>query len=76
MKMFWELFSESLIIQGVLAIMFSVVVCAMYLMGMAVPQELIALISLILGYFFGAKTQVAAQKTARMIHDASNQEEL
>jgi uncharacterized membrane protein YfcA len=69
MDKFWELFAESLIIQGVLALMFSVVICYMYVSGMEVPQELVALISLILGYFFGAKNAVAQQKVIRAMRD-------
>jgi len=74
MDKFWELFAESLIIQGILALMFSVVICIMYLNGMAVPQELVALISLILGYFFGAKNSVAQERVVKAIQKAKEQE--
>jgi hypothetical protein len=69
MDKFWELFAESLIIQGVLALMFASVVCVMYANGMEVPAELVSLVSLILGYFFGAKNQVASQKTIAAMKD-------
>jgi hypothetical protein len=74
MERFWELFAESLIIQGVLALMFSLVICIMYLNGVTVPQELVALVSLILGYFFGAKNQVAQERVARSIQAAKDSE--
>jgi hypothetical protein len=68
---FWELFAESVIIQAVLALLFGVTVCAMYLRGQAVPTELVALLSAIIGYYFGAKTQIAARRTADHIRAAT-----
>lgn len=73
MDKFWELFAESLILQGCLALMFSGVICYMYVAGMVVPQELVALVSLILGYFFGAKNQAAQERVARAIRRASEE---
>jgi hypothetical protein len=74
MDKFWELFAESLIIQGVLALMFAGVICYMYVAGMAVPQELVALVSLILGYFFGAKNSVAQGKVITALRDYRDSE--
>ena len=74
MSTFWELFAQSLIIQGLLALMFSGVVCIMYINGMTVPAELVSLVSLILGYFFGAKNQAAQERVARAIKAAKDQE--
>jgi FtsH-binding integral membrane protein len=74
MDKFWELFAQSLILQGLLALMFSGVICYLYLTCQPVPQELVALVSLILGYFFGAKNQAAQERLARAIHAARQQE--
>jgi len=62
MSKFWELFAESVILQAILAIMFGGTVCYMYLTGMEVPDTLIALLSAIVGFYFGGKTQIAAAK--------------
>ena len=64
MSKFWELFAESVILQALLALMFGGTVCYMYLAGMEVPDTLIALLSAIVGFYFGGKTQIAAAKKA------------
>jgi len=71
MTKFWELFEQSVIIQGILAISFSGAIIYLYCTGKEVPQELVALVSLILGYFFGAKTTHAQVQVARAIEDAT-----
>ena len=65
MTKFWELFAESVILQALLALMFGGTVCYMYLAGMDVPDTLIALLSAIVGFYFGGKTQVAAAKMVK-----------
>jgi len=62
MGKFWELFAESVILQAVLAIMFGGTVCYMYVTSMEVPETLVALLGLIIGFYFGGKTQVEARK--------------
>ena len=74
MTKFWELFEQSVIIQGILAIAFSGAIIYLYCTGKEVPQELVALVSLILGYFFGAKTMHAEVRVARAIKDATHRE--
>ena len=74
MARFWELFAESLIIQGILALLFSVVVAYMYCTGKVVPSELVSLVSLILGYFFGAKNSVAQGKVIQAMRDYRDSE--
>ena len=73
MDRFWELFAESVIVQAFLAAMFGVTLCAMYITGRAVPAELVALESAIICYYFGAKTQIAAIRTADHIRAARGQ---
>jgi len=74
MSKFWELFEQSVIIQGILALAFSGAIIFMYCTGKEVPQELVALVSLILGYFFGAKTSHAEARVARTIKEATHKE--
>lgn len=74
MDKFWELFAQSMIIQGVLALMFAVVVCIMYVNGQTVPAELVSLVSLILGYFFGAKNQAAQEHLVNVIRGIKQEE--
>lgn len=54
---FYELFKTSSVIQGTLAVMIMATICYMYAVGRAVPVELIGIVSLIIGYYFGTKTQ-------------------
>lgn len=65
MTKFWELFAESVILQAVLALMFGGTVCYMYLVGAEVPETLLTLLGLIIGFYFGGKTQVAAAKMVK-----------
>jgi hypothetical protein len=74
MDKFWELFAESVIVQAFLAAMFGVTLCALYLGSKPVPLELVALESVILGYYFGGKTNMIARKTADHIRMAKEQE--
>lgn len=63
MDKFWELFKENVIIQGILALMFAATACYLYAAQIPVPMELVALLSVILGYFFGSKTLNAVIKS-------------
>jgi len=72
MSRFWELFEQSVILQGILALLFSGAIVYLYVTGKPVPQELVALVSLILGYFFGAKTSHAEARVASIIKDATH----
>lgn len=70
MDKFWALLEQSVIVQGALALGFGGTVCGMYLTGKPVPQELITLMALILGYFFGAKNGLAQSTMAKILGDA------
>jgi len=59
---FWELFKESVIIQAILALLFSATVCTLMLRGLPVPGELLALLGTVIGYYFGSKTQSAIKR--------------
>ncbi|MDP2107145.1 MAG: hypothetical protein Q8J76_14205 [Desulfobulbaceae bacterium] len=65
MAKFWELFAESVILQGVLSLMFGGTICYMYVTQIPVPQELVALLGIIIGFFFGGKVQIAAVKASK-----------
>lgn len=65
MTKFWELFAESVILQAILALMFGGTVCYMYLVGVEVPETLLTLLGLIIGFYFGGKTQVEARKLVK-----------
>lgn len=55
--MFWKLLKDSVIVQASVTL---IVVCAivyLYVSGQTVPPELINITMLILGFYFGGKTQ-------------------
>jgi uncharacterized membrane protein YfcA len=65
MKTFWDLFAESVIIQGILALVTVGAIIGLLFMGREVPKELWALAGIIIGFYFGAKTQQAVQAYIR-----------
>ena len=65
MAKFWELFAESVIVQAFLSTLFAVTLCYMYIVQIPVPQELVALLGIIIGFFFGGKDQIAAVKASK-----------
>jgi uncharacterized membrane protein YfcA len=65
MKTFWDLFAESVIIQGILALLTVGAIIGLLFMGREVPKELWALAGIIIGFYFGAKTQQAVQAYIR-----------
>jgi hypothetical protein len=68
MKTFWDLFAESVIIQGILALFTVGAIIVLLFMGREVPKELWALSGIIIGFYFGAKTQQAVQAYIRSQH--------
>ena len=62
---FWELFKTSIIMQSLLAVLITLTICAMYLLGREVPMELTAAWMLLLGFFFGTKVQHSLERTNR-----------
>jgi hypothetical protein len=55
MDRFWELLERSVIIQSTLALVCVLVVCYLYVTGQEVPDSLVNVIMLILGFYFGSK---------------------
>lgn len=61
--MFWKLFKESTIMQALLAVMYSGAIIYLLIEGRAVPELLINVLMLIVGFYFGTKVPYAsAQK--------------
>jgi len=55
MKNFWDALSQSHVITGLIAIMLIGTLCYLLIMEKSIPELLITLISVIFGYYFGAK---------------------
>ena len=70
MSKFWELLQESVIVQGVVTVALVGTLCAMFLMGRVVPDLLMQITLLVLGFWFGAKSQYANVKHAKEISAA------
>jgi len=62
MQRFWDLLTESVIVQGFITCMFVGVTCYLWATGQPVPQELWTANTVVLGFFFGAKTQQIASR--------------
>lgn len=65
MSKFWELLEESVLVQATITLIMVVTVTYMYAAGMEVPDALVNFVALILGYYFGSKTQQAVQRGRR-----------
>jgi hypothetical protein len=62
MKEFWKLLKDSVIVQGAVTVALVGTTCYLYATGQPVPQSLLSLDGLVLGFFFGAKVQKAVGK--------------
>lgn len=62
MAKFWELFAESVIIQALMALILLGVISYLYVVGQEVPDTLVNAFMIILGFYFGGKTQMAVVK--------------
>lgn len=54
---FWELFKESYIIQGTITLVFCLTIVVLLALERSVPDYLINFVAIILGFYFGTKTQ-------------------
>lgn len=59
---FWELLRDSTIFQGVITLAFVGTTCYLWAVGRPVPQELWTANTVVLGFFFGSKTQQIAMR--------------
>ena len=57
MKKFWQLLQESTLIQALMSLMLLATILYLYIVGREVPQELTQFMVLILGFYFGSKSQ-------------------
>ena len=57
MDKFWELFKDSYIVQAVIALVLVVTIVYLYVTHQDVPEALINFVALILGFYFGSKSQ-------------------
>jgi hypothetical protein len=57
-----ELLKESTLIQGTVTIGVIAVICVLYLSNREVPQTLVDIVMVIVGFWFGSKTNLAYQK--------------
>lgn len=62
MNRFWALFEESVIVQALIALGVIGTICYLYATGQEVPQELVQIAMLILGFYFGTKVQQTLTK--------------
>jgi hypothetical protein len=72
MDKFWELMEQSVIFQGIITLSFVITACYMMASGIEVPDLLQAGLMLILGWYFGAKTQLVASVAARKRKNGSS----
>ena len=59
MSKFWELFAESIIVQSFITTLLVTGVLFMWVTGREVPPDLVSATMLVLGFWFGSKTQHA-----------------
>jgi len=62
MDTFWELLKDSIIIQSLVTLILTVAITYMYVTGMMVPDTLVNLLMIVVGYWFGSKTQLYLAK--------------
>lgn len=55
MATFWRLFEQSVIVQAVVTAALIITVCVMYIMQTPIPSELLNLVLVVLGFWFGSK---------------------
>jgi hypothetical protein len=66
---FWSLFRESVIVQALLALMTTMAIIYALLQGITIPNDLWAIWGIIMGYYFGSKTQMAVNGTLQKVID-------
>lgn len=57
MKTFWKLLKESVIVQAAITLMLVSTVCYLWVAQITIPEGLAYSLMLVLGYYFGSKTQ-------------------
>ncbi len=66
MSKFWELVKSSVIVQGLVTFVLIGTTCYLYANGKPVPEGLMSLDGLVVGFFFGSKAvQYASSREAK-----------
>jgi hypothetical protein len=60
----YDLLLQSVLVQSLITLVLLGTICYMYLKGQAVPAELTQFLGLVLGFYFGSKSQSQAQALA------------
>jgi hypothetical protein len=63
---FWELFQESVIVQSMVTLILVITLCAMFISGQAVPDLLAQITLLVIGFWFGSKSQQTIMKASKV----------
>ena len=59
MGKFWDLLDKSTLVSGIIALALVGTCCYLWATGQPVPDLLASVLSVVIGFFFGAKTQKA-----------------
>lgn len=62
MDTFWDLFKESVVIQGTITLILVCVICYLYIQQLPVPDTLSGLLMVVIGFWFGSKSQQAISR--------------
>ena len=65
MSQFWVLFEKSVIVTSSIALVLVCTACYLWATGQALPEGFITCLMLVLGFFFGAKTEKSIQAQKR-----------
>jgi len=65
MKTFWELFRESVILQGILTVGIWTAIIVLVMRGIEPPEMMVNVGYTIIGFWFGTKVQNAVSKIER-----------
>lgn len=57
MNTFWELFKQSVIVQATITLILTIVLGYMFVTKTPIPDTLLSLYGVVIGYYFGSKTQ-------------------
>jgi len=71
---FSELLEKSVIFQGILVLGLTATACYLWVAKGAVPDALVNLLLIIVGFFFGSKVQSAIESQARAMRYLSSKE--
>jgi hypothetical protein len=62
---FWELLASSVIVQATITLCLIVTICTLYLTKQPVPDTLVHMLEIILGFYMGGKVQNTLYKKQR-----------